>query len=161
MEEEKLQFAQVIRNFRAGPIHRSYKLAANNSAAVDDIGFGPAKRTVEPGRFLRFIPHGDHVDAVFLEEFMVRRVVRVNTDGQHHYALIFETRLHSNQRRGFLDTRRTPRRPEIQQHNLPAKLAERDFMVRILHGEVWGIRPNARGVATAVASDQGSQQSNS
>src|SRR5208282_600330 len=99
-------------------------------------------------------------DAVVFEELMVRRIVRVNTDGEYYHAFVFETSLHLDQRRGLLDTRRTPRRPEIQQHNLPAKLAERDFVVGILHGEVRGIRADAGGMAPAVASNQGRQQSN-
>ena len=155
----KLQFAQIVRDFRAAPIHRPDKLAPNDSVAVNDVGFRPAKCAVEPGRFLRFIPHRNHVDAVVFEELVVRRIVRVNTDGEHHYAFTFETSLHPYQRWGLFDTRRTPRRPKIQQHHLPAKLAERDFMVGILQREVRGIRTDARGMAPAVASDQRSQQS--
>jgi hypothetical protein len=91
---------------------------------------------------------------------MVCRIVGVNTNGQHHYTFIFKTRLHPHQRWSLFDTRRTPRRPEIQHHHLPAKLAERDFVVGILQSEVRGIRSYARRMVSAVASDQRNQQSN-
>ena len=91
---------------------------------------------------------------------MVRRVISVNANRQHHDALILEARLHLNQRWSLFDTGRTPCRPEIQHHHLPAKLAERDFVVGILQGEVRGVRTDARGMAPAVASDQRKQQSN-
>src|SRR5208282_5440153 len=98
------QFAQIIRDFWASPVHGADKFAADDSVTVDHVGFRPAKCAVEPSRFLRLSPHGDHVDAVVFEELMVRRIVRVNTDGEYYHAFVFETSLHLDQRRGLLDT---------------------------------------------------------
>ena len=84
---------------------------------------------------------------------MVGGIVGIDADGQHDDSFIFHASLHANQRWSLFDARRTPGRPEIQHHDLTAKLAERDGMVGILHGEVRGVGSDAGGVIAAVASD--------
>jgi len=85
---------------------------------------------------------------------VILRIIFIDTDGKYCDALVLEVGLHLHQRRRLLNARRTPRRPEIQHHHLPAKLAQRDFMIGILHREVGSIRPNSRRTIPAVASNE-------
>src|ERR1700720_3546966 len=89
---------------------------------------------------------------------MISRVVAIDADPQYDYPFRLQPVLHSDERRGFLNARRAKTSPEIQHHYLSAILAQRDFAVGILHGKVRGVRANAGGTSTAVASD-GNEQS--
>jgi len=61
-----------------------------------------------------------------LEEAVVGSVVDIDADGHDDNALVFQTLLHLDKRWGFFDTGWT-QWPEIQHHDLTAKLAESDL----------------------------------
>src|SRR5260370_27079758 len=155
------KLAQVVRNFRAAPIHSPDKLATDHSITIDHVCLRPAKRTVERTGFLRPIANRDQVDFIVLQKFVIRVVVGVDADSDYDNPFVLQPLLHLNQRRSLLDARRTKSSPEIQHHHLPAKLAKRHFGVGILHGEVRRIRADSSRIAPAVASDQGGYESNS
>ncbi len=67
---------------------------------------------------------------------MVGRVVVIDADGEDDHTLIFQARLHADERWRFFNAGRTPRGPEIENDHLSAKLAECDLMIRILNGEI-------------------------
>lgn len=146
-----LEFAQIVGDLGAGPVDCADEFAPDYSLAIDDVALRPAEGAVEAAGFARWVANSDHVDAVVFEEFVISGVVFVDTDGEHDYSFTFEEALQADEGGRFFDAGGTPGGPEIQHHDLSAKLAERDFVVGILHGKVGRGSTDAAGTAAAVA----------
>ena len=119
--------------------------------AIDDVGFRPAEGAVEVDGFAGFVAHGDHVDAVVFEEFVIGGIVGVDADGEDDHSFIFHACRHADEGGSFFDAGRAPGGPEIEHDDLTAKLAERNFVVGILDGKVGGGGTDAAGMIAAVA----------
>ena len=153
----KLQFGQVVGDFRAIPIYRTDEFAADDTAAVDDVGFRPASSAVQGRALLRFVTDRDEVHAIVFQELVVGRFIGIDADAHHGHTILLKLALHLDQRWHFLNARRTPTGPKVEHDHLSAELAERDLMVGILHGKVWGVLADARRTAAAIASSQGGE----
>jgi len=82
---------------------------------------------------------------------MVGVFIHIDAHAQNHHALGLHTILHCDEGRKLFDTRGTPSRPEVQDHDLSTKLLQVNFSVGVLHAEVVGGIPNVRRTRTAQA----------
>ena len=153
-----LKLAEEIRDFGLGPVHRSDKLPPHHAIAVDDVSLRKFERAIEPIALAAGIAHGKQAHVVVLHELLVSALVHVNTHREHGHALRLQSPLHFDQRWKFLHAWSAPGCPEVEDHNLPVKLAERDFVLRILNGEIGRYRSNPRWPRRAIASGKRNQK---
>src|ERR1051326_2316441 len=153
-----LKLAEEICDFGLGPVHRADKLPSHHAIAVDDISLREFERAIKPVALAAGIAHRKQAHVVIFHELLVSALVHVNAHRQHGHALVLKAPLHFHQRRKFLHAWSAPRRPEVEDYNLPVKLTERHFVLRILHRELWRSRPNAWRPRRAIASRKRNQK---
>ena len=128
---------QVRDDARIRPFHRPNEFPAHDAFAVNDVSLWPAPGTIFSVAFLCWIIDGNQAHIMALHKSAVAVRVLVCRDRQNSY-VISELVLHLDQGRKFLDTRRTPRCPEVQDHDLALVVVERDSSLWISNGEVGG-----------------------
>jgi hypothetical protein len=149
-----LELAQEIQDLGLAPLHRADKLPANDPVAIDDVGFRPLESAVEVAGFLVRITYGWEVYLVVFQELMVGIAVNVHTNSQDSYAFVFEALLQLHQRGHFLDTRRAPRSPEVEEYDLPVEVAQGDLAVGVLDRELGSGGADSRWPGAAIAAGQ-------
>jgi hypothetical protein len=149
-EFTRLKLAEKIHDLCLIPVHRSNELASDDPFLIDDVSFRKLECAVEVVAFLAGIPHGEQIDSVVFQKLMVSAVVIIDADGQNFNPFIFHPLLQAFQRWQFLDTRRAPGSPKIQNHNLAAIVTKSDLAIGVLHGEVGGNGSDAGGFRAAI-----------
>jgi hypothetical protein len=117
-ESSHLKAVEIADNLGAGPLLGAHELAANDSLAVNDIGFRPHIRVKEIRRRLRGIADSDQVDVMANDKGRVGGGIVVDADGKNDEIGILMMK--REERRQFLDARRAPAGPEVEQDNLAA-----------------------------------------
>ena len=95
--------------------------------------------------------YGQEVDVSQFEEAVISVAIDIDADAQDHDSLASNAVLHGDHRGQFYNARGTPRRPEIQDHDLTAELAQSHGAIGVLHGEVAGGIADARRAGTGDA----------
>lgn len=155
-----LQLGQELGDLWAVPIDRPDEFPAEYAGAVDDVGLRPAVGSVQRGTVLIGVADREHINVVVLEETVVSPIIDIDAHSHDDHAHFLQALLHLDHGWRLLNTRRTPCRPEIQHHDLPAKLAECDLAINLLHREVGSTKADAGRPRATVASDHGYEQSN-
>jgi hypothetical protein len=153
-----LKLGQVVHDFRLAPIDGADKFAPQNALAINDVGLRKLECPVKIIALLGRIANRQQVHFVFLEKVPICALVGVDANGQDFDAFIFHFLLHLDQRRHLIHARRAPGGPEIEDHDLAAKLIEADFAVVILNGEFGGRGPDPGRSTASVTARQGQDE---
>ena len=149
--QSSLKFIQEIHDLWLAPFDRPDELSANDPVAIDDIGLGPLETSIKRAGLLVRIAHRHKVDFVILQKLVISIAIDIDANPEHSHALVLEPLLQLHQGRHLLHARRAPSRPEVQDYDLAAKLAEGDLAVGVLDREVGSGGANARGPGAAIA----------
>ncbi len=157
-DERLLKTGEVLLDIRLRPINRSDEFPPDHAFAVDDVRFRKLECPIEHVALLVGIANRLQIARMLAHELFIRTLVNVHADGQHRHATTLQLGLHGYQRGHLFDAGWTPRRPEVQDDNLPVKVSKRYCLRPILDGKVGGIGSDASGLGTAIAADQKGQQ---
>jgi hypothetical protein len=149
-----LKLAQEIHDLGLAPFHRADKLAANDPIAIDDVGLRPLESTVEVAGFLVRITYRWKVYLIVFQELMIGIAIDVYAHSEDSYPLVLEALLQLDQRRHFLNTRRAPRSPEVEEYDLSVEVAQGDFAVGVLDRELGRGGADSRWPGAAIAAGQ-------
>lgn len=157
-----LQTAQIFHDLGLAPVHRANKFAANDATAVNDVSLGNFDgaillRNGSEDTLVGLLPglaYREEINAVLFQKFVVVVGVVIHADREHGNAFALKFLLHLDQRWHFLDARRAPRRPEIQDNYFSAQLTERDAVVGVLNGEIGSRRVDAGRFGASIAAAQ-------
>jgi hypothetical protein len=107
------------------PIDGADNFLGDPSVAVNDVGLGKFERAETRGQRLLGVARDREGQVIVRDELFERRGVFIHADADHGDALRpgFEGEFFQAGR--FFDARRTPGGPEIQDHNLPAVIRQR------------------------------------
>ncbi len=147
---KKLKLVEKIHDLCLVPIHGSNEFASDDPFLIDDVSLRKLECAVEVVALLAGIPHREQIDSVVFQKLMVSTVVVVDAYRQNFDPFIFHALLQGFQRWQFFDTRRAPRSPKIQNHNLAAIITQSDLAIGVLHGEVGSNGSDAGGFRTAI-----------
>src|SRR5579859_3049623 len=100
------------------------------------------------------------IDPLIAEKFFVNSRILVRCNTQNNPVSRLDVFLQPVQLRSFFDTRRTPRAPEVQHHNLAAKIGKVRRLSVEVQREVFGALPGHGRLAMTV-SRQGKKDDNS
>ena len=125
------EVAQVVEDFRVGPILSADEFAADHAVAVDDVGFGRARGVEGVIGLLREIEDGgDSSDVVIGEVLAVGAGVGVEADGEDDD--VGHAALQVDEGREFFKAGRTPAGPEIEDNDFAAVVVEGDGLVAVV-----------------------------
>ena len=88
---------------------------------------------------------------MIFQETVIGIAIYVNADADHRHAFRLHSFAHADQRRNFFHARRAPGRPEIKHDDLAVELAEGDFAISVLDGEIRCVGANPRRTRACVA----------
>jgi hypothetical protein len=148
------ELAQKIHDLRLAPVHRADKLASDYSVAIDDIGLWNLESPIQPATFLVDVADGGEVNLVGGQEFVIRLAIGVPADPENHNALVLQPLLQLLERGRLFDAGRAVASPEVQHHDLAAKVGEANFAIGILNREVGSGGADVGGPGAAVTSRQ-------
>ena len=77
-----LEAFEVATDFGVGPVGGADEFAADDSVAIDDVGFWPHVCVKEAGGGLAGVAHGDEIDVTIADEVGVGVGVLVDGDGK-------------------------------------------------------------------------------
>ena len=115
---------EVGGHFGRVPILGADDFAGDLAVAIDDVGFRVHHGAVIESRFLGRVAGGWVVNAVILEEFAVGGLVFIDADAENNAITRGDALLKLDERGRFLNARRAPSGPEIQDHNFAAVIGE-------------------------------------
>jgi hypothetical protein len=145
-----LERAEVVADFRVGPVGVADDFAADDAFSIDDVGFGPAFGVEELGGGLVGIADADEVNMMAGEEAVVGGRVLVDADGKDGKLGVVMLKL--KERGHLLDTGRAPGGPEVQQHDTAAIAGEVNGGFAIGDGEIRSGFAGLAGMSSAIAS---------
>jgi hypothetical protein len=132
---------KVRQHFRRVPFLHSDDLPRNLPLTVDDVGFRDHDRAIRlsDGRMIVFggwiaVRRKDY--PVFAQKVFVNIRVLICSDAQNNAVARSNVFLQPVQRGGFFNARRAPRSPEIQHHDLAAKIGKMSRLAVKLQREI-------------------------
>lgn len=108
------------------------------AGAIDDVTVRNLDGPVAMHHSLRRVADRQEIDVIFGQEIAVGLRVLVDADAYDHQ--LGQAMMQGQQGRKLLDAGGTPARPEVEQYNLAAVLAEADRLLAVVDGERWGYR---------------------
>jgi len=130
----RLELAEVVEDLGVGPVLRGDELAAQDSFAVDDVGFGNFEGAVEVGDALRGIAQSKKIDVVVEQEGAIGGGVFILADGEN--GDLGHTVLQDQQAGQFFDAGHAPGGPEVEDNSVAAQAGERDGLAAVGEGEL-------------------------
>src|SRR2546426_5958057 len=109
---------------RVLPVGGSDDFLGETSAAVEDVSLRKFEGTVAAGQRLTRVARNREGQALREHESFERCLVLVHADADHRHTVGAHLLRELLQTRRLLDAGRAPRRPEVQHHNLPVKIAQ-------------------------------------
>src|SRR5207253_10763260 len=106
-----------------------------NAVAVDYVGVGPSRRSVESAASLVVVADRQEGNAVISQESVIGIAIHIDADPYHRYSPGLHPFAHTDQGRNFFHAGCAPGRPKIEHDNLPMQLAQGDAAVGVLHCE--------------------------
>jgi hypothetical protein len=130
------QGEDVIYELVAGPVLRAYDFAGDAAIGANDVGFGPEFCAVGGGDVLGGIAESGEDYFVLAQKFFVGGGIFINADAENRGAARLNAGLQRIERCDFVDARRAPGSPEIQDDNFAAEIGEVLGAAVELHREV-------------------------
>jgi len=145
---------RVLRNFTTSGAFQSMAddLAPQHAFAVNHVRFRPSERPIDGADRTLGVAQGQEIDTIVFQEAVIRTRIFIYAHRHHGHAFVLQAFLHANQGRRLFYARRTPRRPESEDHHLSTELTQGDLVVGVLESEVDRLIPDmlrARPVVTA------------
>ena len=125
------------------------EFSAEDSVAVDDVGFGDLGGAVEGVDALGGVAEGQEIDLVAGEEAPVGGFVFVHADGED--GDLGEAALHFEEAWEFFDTGSTPGGPEVEDDDAAAEFAEVDGAGAVCDDELGGGAADVPGMIATIA----------
>lgn len=137
-------------NLRVGPVGVADDLAADNSLAIDDVGFRPALSLVEPGSVLVGVADAGQVDVMAREKAAVSGRIFIDADGEDSEIGTIVLKLEESW--NLLHAGWTPGGPEIEQDDAAAIAGEMNGGGSVGDCEIGGDFAGLAGMSAAIAS---------
>src|SRR6266851_4800973 len=129
-----LHLLEITHDLRAGPDLRADELATHDALPVDHVGLRNLRRSIESIYLHVLVPHSEEIDMVLHQEPPVHIRVLIDADCDHRD--LRHLLLELQQAGQLLDTRRAIRRPQVQEDDAAAQLAQVNGSRPVAHHEL-------------------------